>query len=62
MQLSAIASLETLVDICSPRIGSWKETILDAIGRCWVNIIDERENTTHAPSEIQGCTSFLHLF
>ncbi|KAH9479561.1 hypothetical protein JR316_0008156 [Psilocybe cubensis] len=41
MQLSAIKVLYTLLDVCEPRIEPWKETILNAIGRCWVGLMDQ---------------------
>ncbi|PPQ70481.1 hypothetical protein CVT24_013288 [Panaeolus cyanescens] len=44
-QKSAINVLSTTIDVCAPRIPYWQETILDAVGRCWVAIVDEeREN------------------
>ncbi|KAF8909392.1 hypothetical protein CPB84DRAFT_1766025 [Gymnopilus junonius] len=41
IQLSAIRVLDTLLDVGRPRVEFWKETILDAVGRCWVGLIDE---------------------
>lgn len=41
MQLSALRVLGILLEVCKPRINAWKETILDAVGRCWVGLIDE---------------------
>ncbi|KAF8963411.1 hypothetical protein BDZ97DRAFT_1919843 [Flammula alnicola] len=54
LQLSALRVIETLVEVCSPRINSWKETILDAIGRCWVDLIDrERSDGNASFDELQ---------
>ncbi|KAF8159812.1 hypothetical protein B0H34DRAFT_655026 [Crassisporium funariophilum] len=50
IQLSALNALEVILDVCSPRIKTWKATILDAVGRCWVHFVDaERkdENKSH---------------
>jgi len=49
--------LNTLLDVCRPRIESWKETILDAIGRCWVDLVDKettamQSNTSMRESEM----------
>jgi len=41
MQVSALRVLGVLLEVCKPRMNSWKETILDALGRCWVELIDE---------------------
>ena len=58
MQLSALHVLGVLLEVCKPRINSWKETILDAIGRCWVGLIDE-ERKGIKPSGFSGnATSF----
>ncbi|KAF9485494.1 hypothetical protein BDN70DRAFT_927435 [Pholiota conissans] len=48
LQLSALRALETLLDVCKPRIPSWRETILDAVGRCWVGLIDEERKGSSA--------------
>lgn len=48
MQLSAICVLGSLLDVCRPRIEPWKETILNAIGRCWVGLIDEESGATNS--------------
>lgn len=57
MQLSSLRALHVLIDECSPRIPRWKGTILDAVTKCWVGIIDSGANDpgTH------GC-SFSHVF
>jgi hypothetical protein len=41
MQISALRVLGVLLEVCKPRMNSWKETILDAFGRCWVELVDE---------------------
>jgi len=40
-QLAALDVLATLLNVCAARMDSWKGTILDGIGRCWVGIIDD---------------------
>jgi len=40
MQLSSLRALHVLIDECSPRIPRWKGTILDAVAKCWVGIIE----------------------
>lgn len=59
LQLSALRVLLTILDVCSPRVKSWKETMLDGVGRCWVDIMDkERGKSTFVPSA-QYCSPFL---
>ncbi|KAF8202549.1 hypothetical protein BJ912DRAFT_445053 [Pholiota molesta] len=41
LQLSALRVLGTVLDVCIPRIPFWKEALLDAVGRCWVGLVDE---------------------
>ncbi|KAF9557416.1 hypothetical protein CPC08DRAFT_819874 [Agrocybe pediades] len=53
MQTSAMFVLETLLDTCRPRIPPWKETILDAIGRCWVDLIDEGKKAPQVRAKVQ---------
>ncbi|PPQ68581.1 hypothetical protein CVT25_005424 [Psilocybe cyanescens] len=55
MQLSAIRVLDTLLDVCKPRIEPWKETILNAIGRCWVGLIDEESSSTESGAVLATC-------
>ncbi len=45
LQFSALRILSVILDVCAPRITSWKETILDAIARCWIGIFDEETTT-----------------
>ena len=52
MQLSALRTIEVILDVCTPRINFWKETILDAVGRCWVQLIDEEQENSIPPSGI----------
>jgi hypothetical protein len=52
MQLSALNAIEIILDVCAPRINFWKETILDAVGRCWVQLIDEEEKNSILPNGI----------
>ncbi|KAF9530343.1 hypothetical protein CPB83DRAFT_850741 [Crepidotus variabilis] len=47
IQLSALKVIESLLDTCAPRIPAWKETILDAVGRCWAGIQDDVNRTNH---------------
>jgi hypothetical protein len=61
MQLSALRVLGILLEVCKPRVNSWKETILDAVGRCWVGLIDE-ERKGIKPSGFLGnatCVRYL---
>lgn len=41
LQVSALKVLVSILGVGSPRINAWKETILNAIGQCWVGVIDE---------------------
>jgi hypothetical protein len=40
MQLVSLRVLGFLIDECLPRMPRWKGTILDAVAKCWVGIID----------------------
>jgi len=40
LQLSALRVFAIILETCGPRIDGWKDTILDAVGRCWVGIAD----------------------
>jgi hypothetical protein len=40
MQFSSLRVLGVLIDECSPRMHRWKATILDAVAKCWVGIVD----------------------
>jgi len=40
MQFASLRTLGVVVDECAPRMPRWKDTILDAIAKCWVEIID----------------------
>ena len=59
MQLSALSTIEVILDVCTPRISFWKETILDAVGRCWVQLIDEEQENSIAPNGI--CRFFFEF-
>jgi hypothetical protein len=50
-QLAALDVLAALLGVCAPRINSWKETILDGIGRCWVGIIDDEAKEQSVQSQ-----------
>ena len=54
MQLSALSAIEVILDVCASRVKSWKETLLDAVGRCWVQLIDEEQNKPTPPNGICG--------
>ncbi|KAF9040661.1 hypothetical protein BJ165DRAFT_1350893 [Panaeolus papilionaceus] len=60
MQHSAINVLCTISEVCTPRIPYWSETILDAVGRCWVAIIDE-EGRLEGDSAKSGEWCYLSL-
>lgn len=60
MQHSAINVLCTISEVCTPRIPYWSETILDAVGRCWVAIIDE-EGRLEGDSPKSGEWCYLSL-
>jgi len=53
MQLSALSTLEVVLDVCAPRIKFWKGTVLDAVGRCWVQLIDEEEKNSMPPTAVE---------
>ncbi|KAI9572392.1 hypothetical protein HD554DRAFT_2168017 [Boletus coccyginus] len=40
LHLAALSSLSVLFRTCTPRIGGWSTTIVDAIGQCWVGCLD----------------------
>jgi hypothetical protein len=40
MQTTSLRALDVLVKECSPRMPKWKDTILDAVAKCWVCIVD----------------------
>ncbi|KAK0498934.1 hypothetical protein EDD18DRAFT_1460945 [Armillaria luteobubalina] len=40
LQKHLLIALVTVINECSPRIGRWKGTILDGVGRCWVALQD----------------------
>lgn len=49
LHLASLSSLSVLFHTCTPRIGGWSTTIIDAIGRCWVGCLDlesERRDDT----------------
>lgn len=54
MQLSALSAIDVILDVCTPRINFWKETILDAVGRCWVQLIDEEQKNSIPPNGISA--------
>jgi hypothetical protein len=44
LQLSSLKVLLSLMEVCAPRLHSWRLTILDGLVRCWVlTIIDKGE-------------------
>ncbi|KAG9317102.1 hypothetical protein JVU11DRAFT_1290 [Chiua virens] len=48
LHLASLSSLSVLLHTCSPRIGGWSTTIVDALGRCWVGCLDvEKETRCH---------------
>ena len=61
MQLSALSTIEVILDVCTPRINFWKETILDAVGRCWVQLIDEEQQNSIPPKGICRSSSEFGL-
>jgi len=58
MQLSSLRALHVLIDECSPRIARWKGTILDAVAKCWVGIIDSGADDPGT----RGYSFFLYVF
>lgn len=40
MQLSSLRALGALIQECAPRMQLWKGTIVSAVAKCWVGIID----------------------
>lgn len=40
LHLATLSSLLVLFRTCTPRIGGWSTTIVDAIGRCWIGCLD----------------------
>ncbi|KDR80514.1 hypothetical protein GALMADRAFT_240803 [Galerina marginata CBS 339.88] len=61
VEFSAITVLSTLLDVCGPRIELWKETILDAIGRCWVGLIDEENPAIQTNGDLDASPADVGL-
>jgi len=40
MQLTSLRTLGVLMNACAPRMPRWKGTIIDAVAKCWVGIVD----------------------
>ena len=49
LHLTALSSLSVLFRTCTPRIGGWSTTIVDAIGRCWVGCLDWESQRSNDP-------------
>ncbi|PBL02090.1 hypothetical protein ARMGADRAFT_1071590 [Armillaria gallica] len=55
LQKHSLIALVTVINECSPRIGGWKGTILDGVGRCWVALqdVDPSRNDDGASEELK---------
>lgn len=55
LQKHSLIALVTVINECSPRIGRWKGTILDGVGRCWVALqdVDPNRNDEGACEELK---------
>ncbi|KAK0467886.1 uncharacterized protein EV420DRAFT_433076 [Desarmillaria tabescens] len=55
LQKHSLIALVTVINECSPRIGGWKGTILDGVGRCWVALqdVDPSRNDDGACEELK---------
>ncbi|KIM83994.1 hypothetical protein PILCRDRAFT_68800, partial [Piloderma croceum F 1598] len=61
MQLSSLRALHVLIDECLPRMPRWKGTILDAVAKCWVGIIDSGVNDPGTRAALREVCSKLAL-
>jgi hypothetical protein len=43
LQLASLRALGALVAACPERIPAWKGTILNAVARCWVGVVEGPE-------------------
>ncbi|KAK0191366.1 hypothetical protein F5146DRAFT_1048368 [Armillaria mellea] len=55
LQKHSLIALVTVINECSTRIGGWKGTILDGVGRCWVALqdVDPSRNDDGACEELK---------
>ena len=51
LQLSSLRALETVIQECSPRIQSWKGTIVEGVAKCWVALL-EGERTDESEFQV----------
>ncbi|THU78784.1 hypothetical protein K435DRAFT_769146 [Dendrothele bispora CBS 962.96] len=53
LQTNSIRALIRIINQCSPRIGTWKGTILDGVGRCWVNAMENPSPEDRSQRELK---------
>ncbi|CAK5275826.1 unnamed protein product, partial [Mycena citricolor] len=53
LQIVSLRALATLITACAERMEHWKGTILAAVARCWVSLVES--GTPDDPSETSGC-------
>ncbi|EIW82173.1 hypothetical protein CONPUDRAFT_143656 [Coniophora puteana RWD-64-598 SS2] len=52
LQVASAQTLAIVVEVCAPRMGRWRYTILDGVGRCWISLEDRlREGEKEGPEE-----------
>ncbi|KAJ7762837.1 hypothetical protein DFH07DRAFT_739057 [Mycena maculata] len=51
LQISSLRALSAVINACPERMTQWKGTILNAVGRCWVGIVDSK--ATSPPDELK---------
>ena len=52
LQLTALKSLIITINVCKPRLGRWKDRILEGVGKAWVIVNDNESRFTG------GCIDF----
>ncbi|KAI0722009.1 hypothetical protein C8T65DRAFT_629979 [Cerioporus squamosus] len=51
-KLSSLRALEAVMEACAPRIHKWRGTILEAVLKCWTDLVDNGE--ANGPGELKG--------
>ncbi|KAJ7162616.1 hypothetical protein C8R43DRAFT_1173293, partial [Mycena crocata] len=44
LQIASLRALCAIMESCPERITQWKGTIVNGVGRCWINMLDSTEN------------------
>jgi hypothetical protein len=51
LQLSSARALGALIDVCAGRMYRWKGAIIEAVGKCWITLLDSER------VDERGCSS-----